>query len=407
MYGATIGRLAILETEATTNQAVCACTCFDGFDNRYLFLILRSYKKHFTKRGAGGAQPNISREKIIHTVAPLPPLEEQKRIIKRVEELMALCDELMERQQAKQESRERLNTVVLAPLNKAASLTPEELAQATTRLSDNFDTLYDSVDTVGKLRSTILQLAVQGKLVPQDRRDKPAYLLIQKIANRKASHSSSKRVSQLTSASVEEYTEGPFALPNGWTWTRFGEITINRDGERVPIEKSVRRVRQGIYDYYGASGVIDKIDDYLFDQPLLLIGEDGANLINRSTPIAFIAKGKYWVNNHAHVLDSISLECLQYLEIFINAIDLRPYITGTAQPKMNQAKMNSILVPFPPLAEQQRIVGKVNQLVSLCDEFETKVRQAEADSEKLMNAAVKYVLDIVRDVSKTEEAVFA
>lgn len=115
----------------------------------------------------------------------------------------------------------------------------------------------------------------------------------------------------------------------------FGEIMISRDGERIPVSKDERSTRAKIYDYYGASGVIDEIDAYLFDKPLLLIGEDGANLINRSTPIAFIARGKYWVNNHAHVLDGISEEFLRFLELHINAIDLKPYVTGTAQPKMN------------------------------------------------------------------------
>jgi len=116
--------------------------------------------------------------------------------------------------------------------------------------------------------------------------------------------------------------------------------------------------------------VIDHVNDYLFDKPLLLIGEDGANLINRSTPIAFIATGKYWVNNHAHVIDGISLGFLSYLKLFINAISLELYITGTAQPKMNQAKMNSILIAIPPESEQHRIVAKVNELMSLCDALE-------------------------------------
>ena len=94
MYGATIGKVAILEVEATTNQAVCACTCFAGFYNRYLFLLLKSYRQYFSNQGAGGAQPNISRIKIINTVVPLPPLNEQKRIVAKVDQLMALCDEL-------------------------------------------------------------------------------------------------------------------------------------------------------------------------------------------------------------------------------------------------------------------------------------------------------------------------
>ena len=195
----------------------------------------------------------------------------------------------------------------------------------------------------------------------------------------------------------------PYLLPPGWLWARFGDVTINRDGERIPVEKSVRQGRHGIYDYYGASGVIDKIDAYLFDKPLLLIGEDGANLINRSTPVAFIATGKYWVNNHAHVLDSVSVECLQYLEIFVNAVDLRPYITGTAQPKMNQAKMNSMLVALAPEEEQKRIVRKVNELMGLCDELEAR-QQAKRESRVRLNTAILAPLNNAASLTTEEFA---
>lgn len=124
--------------------------------------------------------------------------------------------------------------------------------------------------------------------------------------------------------------------------------------EREKLEKR--------YDYYGASGAIDKVDKYLFDKPLLLIGEDGANLLARTKPIAFMARGQYWVNNHAHVLDGLSEVLLEYIALFINSISLAPYVTGTAQPKMNQAKMNSILIPLPPEEEQARILKRVAEL---------------------------------------------
>ena len=94
--------------------------------------------------------------------------------------------------------------------------------------------------------------------------------------------------------------EIPFELPEGWAWTRFSAITINRDSERKPISSSQRTDVAKIYDYYGASGKIDKIDKYIFNERLLLIGEDGANLVTRNKPIAFFAEGQYWVNNHAH-----------------------------------------------------------------------------------------------------------
>ena len=103
----------------------------------------------------------------------------------------------------------------------------------------------------------------------------------------------------------------------------------------------------------------------MFDKPLLLVGEDGSNLLLRSKPIAFIANGKYWVNNHAHVLDSCSDLLLEYVEIYINSQNLSPYVTGTAQPKMNQEKMNSILIPIPPYNEQNRIITESKKIYSI------------------------------------------
>ena len=163
--------------------------------------------------------------------------------------------------------------------------------------------------------------------------------------------------------------EVPFEIPQGWEWERFGNIMINKDSERVPLSVAQRQQLKKTYDYYGASGVIDKVDKYLFDKDLLLIGEDGANLINRSTPIAFIAKGKYWVNNHAHVLDVCSGMTLSYVALFINAISLVDYVTGTAQPKMNQEKMNSILLAIPPVKEQHRILEKMSMVDAFVDKY--------------------------------------
>ena len=175
--------------------------------------------------------------------------------------------------------------------------------------------------------------------------------------------------------------EVPFEIPQGWEWERFGNVMINKDSERVPLSVAQRQQLKKIYDYYGASGVIDKVDKYLFDKDLLLIGEDGANLINRSTPIAFIAKGKYWVNNHAHVLDVCSGMELSYVALFINAISLVDYITGTAQPKMNQEKMNSILLAIPPAKEQYRILEKMSIVNAFIDKYASlQIKLASLDN---------------------------
>ncbi|URD48476.1 restriction endonuclease subunit S [Chroococcidiopsis sp. CCNUC1] len=153
---------------------------------------------------------------------------------------------------------------------------------------------------------------------------------------------------------IDELTKLPF----GWSWISLEEITINYDGQRVPVSSSDRR--PGTFPYYGASGIIDYVDEYLFDGHYLLIAEDGANLLSRSTPIAFEADGKFWVNNHAHIVQVPGNTIpLSYLREYINSTDLRFYISGSAQPKLNQKNLNRIKIPLPPLNEQRRIVAKI------------------------------------------------
>jgi type I restriction enzyme S subunit len=259
-------------------------------------------------------------------------------------------------------------------------------------LEKYFEIALETPDGIKKLRKLILILAIQGKLVPQDPKDQPASELLEEIEEKKECLIRDGKIRKQELLPPVKANEKTYAIPKGWNWVRFNEITINRDGERVPISKDSRTHIQGKYDYYGASGVIDKVNDFLFDKSLLLIGEDGANLISRSTPIAFIAHGKYWVNNHAHVIDSLNFELLQFLEKFINAIDLEPYVTGTAQPKMNQAKMNSIPISLPPLAEQKRIVAKIDQLMALCDKLESERNNRNQKRLKVHSAAMGNLL---------------
>src|SRR5262249_49456107 len=113
-------------------------------------------------------------------------------------------------------------------------------------------------------------------------------------------------------------TTGLPGLPQGWCWASVDQLTVNFDGQRVPVKAEDRAARQGEYPYYGASGVIDSVDDFLFDGSYLLIAEDGANLLSRSTPIAFQATGRFWVNNHAHVVQCLAGMPLVYLELFLN-----------------------------------------------------------------------------------------
>ena len=184
--------------------------------------------------------------------------------------------------------------------------------------------------------------------------------------------------------------EIPFELPEGWAWARFSTITINRDSERKPISSSQRTGVEKIYDYYGASGKIDKIDKYIFCERLLLIGEDGANLVTRSKPIAFFAEGLYWVNNHAHCIDSPDKLLLEYLCFYINAISLEKYVTGSAQPKMTQDNMNSILIPLPPYNEQKRLSQHLDEIMAMVDRIEI----GKIESIELISKAKSQILDL-------------
>ena len=226
--------------------------------------------------------------------------------------------------------------------------------------------------TPQELKNSILQLAIQGKLVeqrPEEGAAQELYAQIQAEKQRLIKEGKIKKEKGTYGEFKDE--EIMFEIPKTWKWVHFGELMINRDAERIPLSVSERNKLNKVYDYYGASGVIDKVDRYLFDKTLLLVGEDGANLLARSTPIAYLATGKYWVNNHAHVLDCVEGKLsLEYIMYFINAISLAKYVTGTAQPKMNQEKMNSIPVALPPLAEQKRIVAKIEELLPLVDRYE-------------------------------------
>ena len=357
----------------TTDVAYFVCPPSD-LDLRFTYYLLSALNLEELGKGI---KPGLSRKEAYALPITLPPLTEQKRIVAKVDELMALCDRLETQQQ---ERNIRHAALARASLGRFAEYpTPA-----------NLDFLFHNSYTItpADLRKTILTLATQGKLVPQDPNNEPACELLKRIEGYKTELAKAGKLRGATRVTPMADDEGVCDLPLNWVWVRFGEIMINRDGERIPVSKEERSTKAKTYHYYGASGVIDKIDGYLFEKPLLLIGEDGANLLNRSTPIAFIARGKYWVNNHAHVLDGISEDFLRYIELHVNAINLESYVTGSAQPKMNQAKMNSIPIALPPLDEQKRIVAKVDQLMGLVDQLETQLTVSCAIADNLLEAVV-------------------
>ena len=242
-----------------------------------------------------------------------------------------------------------------------------------------------------KLRQKILDLAIRGKLVPQDPNDEPASVLLERIRAEKEHLIKEGKIKRSKKSASDDEIEAPFEIPESWEWTTIEDLLINRDSERVPLSLAIRKKQTNkIYDYYGAAGVIDKVDGYLFSERLLLIGEDGANLLSRSKDNAFFAEGQYWVNNHAHVLDCSEKYILDFVAFIINSMSLEKYVTGSAQPKLTQDNLNKIIISLPPKEEQRRIINEVKRWFTLIDELENN----EGDLLKAIDKAKSKILDL-------------
>jgi type I restriction enzyme S subunit len=167
-----------------------------------------------------------------------------------------------------------------------------------------------------------------------------------------------------------------------WEEKKLGEVAENLDNRRVPITSSDREA--GDVPYYGASGVVDYVNGFIFDEDLLCVSEDGANLVARAYPIAFSISGKTWVNNHAHVLRFESACTQKFVEVYLNSIKLDDFLTGMAQPKLNKAMLDSIPIPSPDILEQERVADCVSSLDTLITAQEKKVDTLKLHKQGLM-----------------------
>ncbi len=176
-----------------------------------------------------------------------------------------------------------------------------------------------------------------------------------------------------------------------WEVKTLNQLSENLDSKRVPITKNRRT--KGTIPYYGASGIVDYIKDYLFDEDLLLVSEDGANLLARTYPIAFSISGKTWVNNHAHVLKFSNSITQKFVEIYLNSISLDDFVSGMAQPKLNQAMLNKIPIPLPPLPEQKRIVAILDEAFATIDKAKANAEQNLKNAKELFESYLQGVFE--------------
>lgn len=339
MYGATIGKLGILEIEATTNQACCACIPYSCVVNKYLFYYLMSQRRNYIKMGAGGAQPNISKEKIVISLIPLPPLEEQHRIVAKIEEILPYIDQ--------------------------------------------YDKAYTKLEIFNKkfpedMKKSILQMAMQGKLVEQRPEEGTADELYEQIVAEKAQLIKDGKIKK--EKPLPEITEGeiPFEIPSSWKWVRLSQAGFTQTGNTP--SKTHPEYFGSTIPFVGPGDIANgKIS---FSKGLSEAGRDVARVayadsilqvcIGGSIGKCAICNQEVTFNQQINTIYPV-ISLSKYLYYVLDSSYFKEFMRnnagGTATPIINRSVWDSIVVPIPPLEEQHRIVAKIEELLPYCDQL--------------------------------------
>lgn len=396
MYGATIGKTSILNSRSTTNQAVCACTPFDGLSNQYLLIFLKASKKVFTAMGAGGAQPNISKEKIVATLFALPPLNEQLRIVKKVEQLMSLCDQLEQQSLTSLDAHQQLVETLLGTLTDSQNA--EELAENWARISEHFDTLFTTEASVDALKQTILQLAVMGKLVPQDPNDEPASELLKRIAQEKAQLVKEGKIKKQKPLPPISDEEKPFEIPTSWEWVRFGTITTSRLGKMLDKAKNKGTPKKYIrnVNVQWDNIFLDDINEMKFEDNELseFILRNGDLLVCEGGEPGRCAiwnnPGEFYFQKALHRVRTFCNIPAKILAIHLKNDSsngrLENLFTGVTIKHLPGDKLQQYVIPLMPLNEQNNIIAKLNLLLDICDSLSNKIKTAQQTQLHLADA---------------------
>ena len=265
------------------------------------------------------------------------------------------------------------------------------------RLLALYERVAEAPDAITRLRRFILDLAVRGKLVPQDPNDEPASELLKRITKEKARLVKAGQIKQEKPLGSRDTGDFKITLPAGWSVAFLSEITVCLDYRRVPINGTERETRiagkplEALFPYYGATQQQGWIDDYLFDGEFVLLGEDGVPFHDPLRPKAYLITGKSWVNNHAHIFQGI-FTSPYFLVHYLNVFDYAGRVVGATRAKLNQAQAVTIPVTLPPLAEQHRIVAKVDELLALCDRLEASLTNSDQTRTRLLEATLTEAL---------------
>jgi len=380
---------------------------FGEMNSQYLIFAIMSplIQGMISEKATGMTATGIKAAKLKLIPIPLPPLNEQKRIVAKVDQFMALCGELEAHQQKKHEQCIRLNNAALDKLLTAP--TPEEFAQHWQRICDNFDLLYDVPETVGQLRQAILQLGVQGKLVAQDMGDEPAAVLLEKIEIEKEKLLKNKQIKKALFYPLDN-EKIPYKLPKDWIWTNLANVGIINPRNTSEDEKEVSFIPMTlISEYYNKPiksekrqwGEIKKGFTHFAERDVVMAKITPCFQNGKSAVMHNLNNGLGAGTTELYVFRPLLNNSInpEYILLYLKSPQFLKEgiekMTGTAGHKrVPKEYFAGNYFPLPPYNEQKRIVAKVDQLVALCDELEAGVVQAQTEGGRLMEAVVHHVL---------------
>jgi len=374
----------------------------------YLKILFAKAYQHLNSTMKGAAIPHLDTKKLLATVIGLPPEAEQKRIVAKVDELMRLCDQLDACQEKASAKYTSLNDAALEKL--LSSKTIDEFAEHWQFICNNFDLIYNDPAHVNKLRQAILQLAVQGKLAPQDPNDEPAGELLKRIKAEKEKLITEGKIKKQKPLPPITEDEIPYELPQKWEWVRFNQL-VNPEypisyGVLVPgpnIEHGIPFVRIGDLNLINPplrpEKSIDKEIDRKYERTRIVGGEILMGVVGSIGKLG-IAPDSWHGANIARAICRIVPSKFIYKHYLIwllqSELMQNGFIGDTrtlAQPTLNLGLIRVAFTPLPPLSEQHRIVSKIDQLMHLCDELETRLNQSKKDSEMLMQTVLQEALN--------------
>ena len=360
---------------------------------RYLYEYLAAFKDELlVSRMSGTANVSLNVGRVAEIPVPLITYVAQEKL----ERLMSLCDALSDKARLEATQHAQLVATLLGTLtaasgagaSEASAPTPGEPADPLRarwqRIAPHFDLLLDRPEAVDALEQTILQLAVRGHLVPQDPQDEPAAEFLEMLWMKPERQQSKDAKHVLFQSEAED-------LPVGWCIASVAAVADCLDFMRKPVKKDDRQSPSATVPYYGANGQVGWIDEFLFDEDLVLVVED-ETFIGRTKPFSYIVQGKSWVNNHAHVLRPVVGVSAEYLNLCLQRYDFIPLTSGTTnRRKLTKGGLLDAQFLFAPLVEQSRIVARVASLRALCLELRQRLTTARTQQALLAQALVQEV----------------